>query len=221
MFTMGRLRAAGSAQDIKRGVRLHRRSPSSIKRCIFAHEAVDDEPLPRDWINPSLANLRRTVSSQSTCSVATSWWSSLCSPRDSVRKMSEVVARAVFVVVLGVLMSARAASACDVVSVGAPAPKASDWVRTASLIVLARAGTDHAVVPPPGSGGFDADGVPLAFIDFAVLELLKGAISETSVRLPGFSSIAIDSTGIQCLMQWATPVDRVTPICTSPAASIS
>jgi hypothetical protein len=26
--------------------RLHRRSPSSIERCIFAHEAVDDEPTP-------------------------------------------------------------------------------------------------------------------------------------------------------------------------------
>jgi len=26
--------------------RLHRRSPSSIERCIAAHEAVDDKPTP-------------------------------------------------------------------------------------------------------------------------------------------------------------------------------
>ena len=34
------------ASDDKTRRRLHRRSPSSIKRCIFAHEAVDDEPTP-------------------------------------------------------------------------------------------------------------------------------------------------------------------------------
>jgi len=101
--------------------------------------------------------LRRTVSSQSMCSGARSW-SSLCSPRDSGRKASKVVARAVFVVA-PCCLSPRAASACDVPG---PAPTASNWLRTASRIAVARAGADHAVVPPPSSGGFARDGVPLA-----------------------------------------------------------
>ena len=97
-----------------------------------------------------------------------------------------VFRRTVFLVVLGGLTWPRAASACDVVDIAGRTPNASDWVRSASLIVRARAATDHAIVPSAGSGGFGSDGAPLAFIDFYILEVLKGDISETQLRLPGF-----------------------------------
>jgi hypothetical protein len=41
-----RLRAPRSASEDKTRRRLYRHSPSSIERCLFAHEAVDDEPTP-------------------------------------------------------------------------------------------------------------------------------------------------------------------------------
>jgi hypothetical protein len=100
--------------------------------------------------------------------------------------VTKVIARTVCFVIVCSLTSTRTASSCSVVSLPGTPVTAQDWVRAASVIVRVRAATNHAVVPPPGSGGFGADGVPLAFIDFAILEVLKGQISETPVRLPGF-----------------------------------
>ena len=100
--------------------------------------------------------------------------------------MTAVIVRFVFIVVLCNFMFVRTALACDVVAFPGAPTTPQQWVRAASVIVRSRAGTDHAVVPPPGSGGFGPDGTPLASIDFAILEVLKGEISDTQVRLPGF-----------------------------------
>jgi hypothetical protein len=79
-------------------------------------------------------------------------------PTQPAEKVTKVIARTVCFVIVCSLTSTRTASSCSVVSLPGTPVTAQDWVRAASVIVRVRAATDHAVVPPPGSGGFGADG---------------------------------------------------------------